>query len=77
MFVFEGAVETWEKDHRRKESIKTSEEVEEIQILFEEGVISEEEVMERVSALNDRMEYLYKKGSFEQRNLFDIFVQNL
>tara|TARA_Y100001963_G_scaffold32654_1_gene45303 strand:+ start:21226 stop:21474 length:249 start_codon:yes stop_codon:yes gene_type:complete len=68
---FKESIDWW-----REETMKTSEEVEEIQVLFEAGAISEEEVIDQVRELNDRMDYLFRKGQFEQRNLFEIFVSN-
>tara|TARA_Y100001934_G_C11582193_1_gene419347 strand:- start:173 stop:421 length:249 start_codon:yes stop_codon:yes gene_type:complete len=69
---FKESIDWW-----REETMKTSEEVEEIQVLFEAGAISEEEVIDQVRELNDRMDYLFRKGQFEQRNLFEIFVSNV
>ena len=68
---FKESIDWW-----REETMKTSEEVEEIQVLFEAGAISEEDVIDHVRELNDRMDYLFRKGQFEQRNLFEIFVSN-
>ena len=69
---FKESIDWW-----REETMKTSQEVEEIQVLFEAGAISEEEVIDQVRDLNDRMDYLFRKGQFEQRNLFEIFVSNV
>ena len=44
---------------------------------FESGAISEEEVIEQVRDLNNKMDYLHRKGQFEQRNLFDSFVSTV
>tara|TARA_B000000565_G_C23780415_1_gene375702 strand:+ start:172 stop:417 length:246 start_codon:yes stop_codon:yes gene_type:complete len=70
--LFKESIAWW-----REESLKTSLEVEELQVLFEEGVISEQEVIEQVRDLNNKMDYLHRKGQFEQRNLFDSFVSNV
>ena len=53
---FKESIDWW-----REETMKTSEEVEEIQVLFEAGAISEEEVIDQVRELNDRMDYLFRK----------------
>ena len=60
-------------DWWREESLKTSFEVEEINSEFEQGVIAEHEVLEKLRELNNRMDYLYRKGFYEQRNLFEYF----
>ena len=67
--LFKESIDWW-----REESLKTSLEVEELQVLFESGAITEEEVVEQVRDLNNKMDYLHRKGQFEQRNLFDSFV---
>jgi coenzyme F420-reducing hydrogenase gamma subunit len=70
--LFKESIDWW-----REESLKTSLEVEELQILFESGAITEEEVVEQVRDLNNKMDYLHRKGHFEQRNLFDSFVSTV
>tara|TARA_R100000278_G_C5362527_1_gene125947 strand:+ start:139 stop:384 length:246 start_codon:yes stop_codon:yes gene_type:complete len=70
--LFKQSIDWW-----REESLKTSLEVEELQVLFESGAISEEEVIEQVRDLNNKMDYLHRKGQFEQRNLFDSFVSTV
>ena len=70
--LFKQRIDWW-----REESLKTSLEVEELQVLFESGAISEEEVIEQVRDLNNKMDYLHRKGQFEQRNLFDSFVSTV
>ena len=70
--LFNQSIDWW-----REESLKTSLEVEELQVLFESGAISEEEVIEQVRDLNNKMDYLHRKGQFEQRNLFDSFVSTV
>jgi coenzyme F420-reducing hydrogenase gamma subunit len=70
--LFKQSIDWW-----REESLKTSLEVEELQVLFESGAISEEEVVEQVRDLNNKMDYLHRKGHFEQRNLFDSFVSTV
>jgi len=63
----------WWKD----ESMKTSWEVEEIGLAFEHGLIDENEVLDKLEELNNRMDYLYRKGVYEQKNLFDFFSKTL
>ncbi len=70
--LFKKSIDWW-----RDESMKTSFEVEELQALFESGAITEEDVIEQVRELNNRMDYLHRKGHFEQRNLFDSFVSTI
>ena len=70
--LFKQSIDWW-----REESLKTSLEVEELQVLFESGAISEEEVIEQVRDLNNKMDYLHRKVQFEQRNLFDSFVSTV
>ena len=70
--LFKESIDWW-----REESLKTSLEVEELQVLFESGAITEEEVVEQVRDLNNKMDYLHRKGQFEQRNLFDSFVSTV
>ena len=60
-------------DWWRDESLKTSFEVEEINSEFERGEITESEVISKLNELNNRMDYLHRKGFYEQRNLFDYF----
>ena len=67
--LFKQSIDWW-----REESLKTSLEVEELQVLFESGAITEKQVIEQVKDLNNKMDYLHRKGQFEQRNLFDSFV---
>jgi hypothetical protein len=64
-------------DWWREESLKTSFEVEKINDKFEKGIISESEVLDELSELNDRMDYLYRKGFYEQKNLFEFFSTTL
>ena len=63
----------WWKD----ESMKTSFEVEEIGLAFEQGLINEREVLDKLGELNNKMDYLYRKGLYEQKNLFDFFSKPL
>jgi hypothetical protein len=69
--MFQASIDWW-----REESLKTSFEVEEINSEFEEGSISEEEVLDKLSELNNRMDYLYRKGFYEKRNLFEYFQEH-
>jgi uncharacterized coiled-coil DUF342 family protein len=64
-------------DWWRNESIKTSFEVEEINTEFEEGTMSEEEVISRLQEVNNKIDYLHRKGVYEQKNLFDFFSTTL
>ena len=64
-------------DWWKEESLKTAIEVEEINIKFEKGINDESEVMDGLSDLNNRMDYLYRKGFYEQKNLFDFFSMTL
>ena len=70
--LFKESIDWW-----REESLKTSLEVEELQVLFESGAITEKQVIEQVRDLNNKMDYLHRKGQFEQRNLFDSFVSTV
>ena len=60
-------------DWWRNESIKTAFEVEEVNVEFEEGVMSEKEVISKLQELNNRIDYLHRKGLYEQKNLFEFF----
>ena len=70
--LFKESIDWW-----KEESLKTSLEVEELQVLFESGAITEEEVIGQVRELNNKMDYLHRKGQFEQRNLFESFVSTV
>ena len=70
--LFKESIDWW-----KEESLKTSLEVEELQVLFESGAITEEEVIDQVRELNKKMDYLHRKGRFEQRNLFESFVSTV
>ncbi len=70
--LFKESIDWW-----KEESLKTSLEVEELQVLFESGAITEEEVIDQVRELNNKMDYLHRKGQFEQRNLFESFVSTV
>jgi len=56
-----------------EESMKTSLEVNKIGQDFEQGLIEEHEVLDKLTELNNKMDYLYRKGFYEQKNLFDFF----
>ena len=40
------------------------------------GMLSDKELVERTKELNDKMNYLMKKGVFEHENLFKEFTIN-
>tara|TARA_R110002020_G_scaffold423704_2_gene632782 strand:- start:588 stop:833 length:246 start_codon:yes stop_codon:yes gene_type:complete len=70
--LFEESIDWW-----REESLKTSTEVEKLQELFDSGEITEHEVMDEIEILKNKMDYLSRKGLFEQRNLFEIFASRI
>ena len=59
-------------DWWKRESLKAEFEVEEINIEFEKGLITENQVIERLKEVSDRIDYLYRKGEYEKRNLFNV-----
>lgn len=61
-------------DWWKNESINVSCEVEEVAHQFESGIISEDEVLLVLENLNNKISYLNKKGLYEQRNLFNYFL---
>ena len=61
-------------DWWKNESINVSCEVEEVAHQFESGIISEDEVVLVLENLNNKISYLNKKGLYEQRNLFNYFL---
>ena len=61
-------------DWWKEESFKTTLEVERVNVLYESGQLSEEEVLEKMHELSDKINYLAQKGAFEQRRLFEIFT---
>jgi len=60
-------------DWWKEESFKTTIEVEEVNVLYENGEITEQEVLEKLGHLGDKIYYLSLKGAYEQRRLFEIF----
>jgi hypothetical protein len=59
-------------DWWKEESLKTEIEVEEINTEFEKGLISETEVIDRLTEISNKIDYLYRKGEYEKRNLFNV-----
>ena len=62
-------------DWWKEESFKTMLEVEHVNILYENGQIEESEVLDKMKELSDKINYLERKGEFEQRSLFEIFAE--
>jgi hypothetical protein len=60
-------------DWWRNESIKTAFEAEEINSEFEEGAMSEKEVISKLQELSNKIDYLHRKGFYEQKSLFEFF----
>lgn len=61
-------------DWWKHESIRVSSEVEDAAHGFENGTLSEDEVISILGNLNDKISYLNKKGLYEQRSLFNFFL---
>ena len=61
-------------DWWKEESLKTTLEVEEVNVLYENGKMSDEEVIAKMQEIGDKIHYLSMKGAFEQRRLFEIFA---
>ena len=59
-------------DWWKEESLKTEIEVEEINTELEKGLISETEVIDRLTEISNKIDYLYRKGEYEKRNLFNV-----
>jgi hypothetical protein len=59
------------------ESVQTAFEAEEIWFLYEMGELTEEELLVKTKALDDRILYLMAKGGFENKNLFEIFTKEI
>ena len=64
-------------DWWKNESVKTSLEVEEVNVEFEQGTISEREVLSKMQELGNKIDYLHRKGFYEQKNLFEFFSTTL
>ena len=62
-------------DWWKEESFKTSLEVERVNVLFEKGEINEKDIINKLQTLANKIDYLEKKGAFEQRRLFEIFAE--
>lgn len=62
-------------DWWKEESFKTMLEVEHVNTLYENGQIEEGEVLDKMSELSDKINYLSQKGAFEQRRLFEVFAE--
>lgn len=58
----------------RDQSMQLAFEAEELDFMYETGMISEEEVVEKTQEINHKMNYLMKKGMFEHENLFREFT---
>lgn len=61
-------------DWWKEESFRTTLEVEFVNIQYENGELTEEEVIDKMRELSDKINYLAQKGAFEQRGLFDVFA---
>ena len=59
-------------DWWKKESLKTSFEVEKVNRDFEAGLITECEVLEKLEEISNKIDYLYRKGEYERKNLFNV-----
>tara|TARA_Y100000310_G_scaffold317752_1_gene370990 strand:+ start:1104 stop:1349 length:246 start_codon:yes stop_codon:yes gene_type:complete len=63
-------------DWWKEESFKTSLEAEHINMLYELGEIREEEAVDKLQELSNRINYLSQKGVFEQKGLFETFTKS-
>ena len=62
-------------DWWKEESFKTMLEVEHVNALYESGQLKEDELLDKMRELSDKINYLAQKGEFEQRGLFEIFAE--
>ena len=62
-------------DWWKEESFKTMLEVEHVNDLYESGQLKEDELLDKMRELSDKINYLAQKGEFEQRGLFEIFAE--
>tara|TARA_R100000808_G_C2146685_1_gene154623 strand:- start:2227 stop:2469 length:243 start_codon:yes stop_codon:yes gene_type:complete len=58
----------------RDQSMQLAFEAEELDYMYEMGMLSEEEVLVQTQQINEKMNYLMKKGIFEHENLFREFT---
>ena len=61
-------------DWWKEESLRTTLEDEEVNVLYENGEMSDEEVIAKMQEIGNKIHYLSMKGAFEQRRLFEIFT---
>jgi len=59
----------------KEESFKTALEVEIVNALYEKGEINEKDVIKKLQELANKIDYLSRKGEFEQRSLFAVFAE--
>jgi len=59
-------------DWWKEESLKTSSEVERVNRDFENGLITEREVLDELEEISNKIDYLYRKGEYERKNLFNV-----
>jgi hypothetical protein len=69
--LYKKSIEWW-----RDQSVQIAFEAEELDFEYEMGMLSDKELVERTKELNDKMNYLMKKGVFEHENLFKEFTIN-
>tara|TARA_B100000287_G_scaffold432044_1_gene490521 strand:+ start:6242 stop:6484 length:243 start_codon:yes stop_codon:yes gene_type:complete len=69
--LYKKSIEWW-----RDQSVQLSYEAEELDWMYEMGMLTDEEVVIKTKELNEKMSYLMKKGLFEHENLFKEFTIN-
>ena len=69
MDLYKKSIEWW-----RDQSMQIAFEAEEIDFMYESGMMTEEEVVEKTQEINQKMNYLMQKGMFEHENLFREFT---
>ena len=68
IILYKKSIEWW-----RDQSVQLSYEAEELDWMYEMGMLTDEEVVIKTKELNEKMSYLMKKGLFEHENLFKEF----
>tara|TARA_R100000458_G_C8277395_1_gene252899 strand:+ start:2787 stop:3029 length:243 start_codon:yes stop_codon:yes gene_type:complete len=71
IILYKKSIEWW-----RDQSVQLSYEAEELDWMYEMGMLTDEEVVIKTKELNEKMSYLMKKGLFEHENLFKEFTIN-
>ena len=59
-------------DWWKEESYKTAFEVERVNKDFEDGLMTECEVLDKLEEISNKIDYLYRKGEYERKNLFKV-----